>query len=101
MNESFEAVVKQAFHDANVNHDCKFRFELTHKTVAALTIAQCIVQYDSGNEYIRLDRLFEKLKAAGKIDLIEFRGRGAQDATQIVVDMTFDGQRHQVIYLLP
>ena len=101
MEESFEAAVKQAFHQANVNHDCEFDFKKKTTVVAALEIAQCIVSYKKGNEYIRLDTLLSSLEAYGAIELVELRGRGAKDQSQILIEMKCQGVAHQIIYLLP
>ena len=101
MEHSFEAAVKQAFYEANVNHDCVFDFKMDSHVCAAVTIAQCVVSYKSGNEYIRFDILLSRIKAYGDITFFEFRGRGANDANQICIAMKIQGIDHQIIYLLP
>jgi hypothetical protein len=101
MEDSFLAAVKQAFHTANVGDDCTFEFTLKTQVVAALSVAQCIVEYESGNEYIRIDKLTDAFRAFGDVNLVEYRGRGSSDAIQLLFEFKFDGQPHQVIYMLP
>ena len=101
MEDAFLAAVKQAFHAANVCHDCNFKYTLQTKVVAALSVAQCIVEYESGNEFIRLDKLIDSFRGFGDIKLIEYRGRGSSDAIQLLFEFKFEGQPHQVIYILP
>ena len=101
MEEAFLSFVKQAFHEANVCHDCEFRFETKSVVSAGLQGAQCIVTYESGNEYILLDKLIACLNKSGEIKLIEFRGRGRQEASQLLFEFKFENVPHQVIYLLP
>jgi hypothetical protein len=101
MEDSFIGSVKQAFHEANVCHDCEFVFLPSHITVAAITISQCIVAYKDGNEYLRLDILIAAIKHFADIGLIEFRGRGGDNANQLLIELKIDGVPHQIIYLLP
>lgn len=101
MEEAFLGFVQQAFHEANVCHDCVFRFETRSVVFAGLQGTQCIVTYESGNEYIRLDKLIACLNKSGEIKLIEFRGRGREEASHLLIEFKFENEPHQVIYLLP
>ena len=101
MQDAFAAAVRQAFHEANATHDCTLTYTTRITSYAALSIAQCIVSYESGNEFFRLDTLIESFRRFGEIARIEFRGRGGSDATQLLFEFIFDGKPHQVIYVLP
>ncbi len=101
MEEAFLAAVKQAFYEANVNHDCVFEYTPTTTAAAMFPVSQCIVRYESGNEYIRLDTLINSLGKFGTVSLIEYRGRGHNDDNQLVFEFKFYGVIHQVIYILP
>ena len=101
MEDAFLAAVKQAFHAANECHDCTFKYTLGTQVVAALSVAQCIVEYGSGNEFIRIDKLTDSFRSFGDISLIEYHGRGSSDAIKLLFEFNFDGQPHQVIYMLP
>lgn len=101
MEDAFLAAVKQAFHAANVCHDCIFKYTLQTKMAAVLPVSQCIVEYETGNEYIRLDTLIEAFHRFGDVKLIEYRGRGSTDAIQLLFEFKFEGQPHQVVYILP
>lgn len=101
MEEAFLAAVKQAFYAANVCRDCNFKITPQTKTVAAISVPQCIVEYESGNEFIRLDNLISSFSGFGAVKLIEYRGRGGTDANQLLFEFNFEGQPHQVVYILP
>jgi hypothetical protein len=101
MEDAFLAAVKQAFYAANLGHDCKLKYRLQNQVVAALSVAQCIVEYESGNEYIRLDKLIDSFRSFCDIKLIEYRGRGSSEDIQLLFEFNFQGKPHQVIYILP
>ena len=100
MEDAFLAGVKGAFRASNVNDDCVFSFTTKTTTVAGLSVAQCLVKYVSGNEYIRIDMLVDAFRGLGEITLIEYRGRGSTDAVQLLFEFKIKKLRHQVIYLL-
>jgi hypothetical protein len=101
MQSAFLGAVRQAFHDANVGADCNFSFNTKSTAFGVTPISQCIVEYQTGNEYIRLDKLIESFRRFGEITLIEYRGRGSNDSIQIGFEFKFEDELHQVIYLLP
>lgn len=73
-----------------------------HSAVAGISlIRQLHVTYRSGNEYLRLDTLLEGLAAVGTVQVFEFRGRGRNDAPQLMADIKVGSEVCQLIYLLP
>ncbi len=68
--------LRNAFTQAKVGSDSDLDYEETSAAVAAITIKQLHVTYKTGNEYLRLDRLYEALQKCGTVKVFEFRGQG-------------------------
>jgi hypothetical protein len=86
---------------ANVNGDADFAYSERTAAIAAVTVKQLHVEYKSGNEYLRLDRLIAALSECADLQLCEYRGRGGDDGQRrLVCDVTFDGDPYQLVYHL-
>ena len=93
--------LRGAIKAANVNGDADFAFSEQTAPIGAVTVKQLHVEYKSGNEYVRIDRLIAALSECGDFQLCEYRGRGGDDGKlRLVCDIKFDGDRYQLIYHL-
>lgn len=93
--------IRDAIITANVNGDANFAFSEKTVAIAAVTVKQLHVEYESGNEYLRIDKLITALSECGDFQLCEYRGRGDDDGKRLLVcDVEFDGDPYQVIYHL-
>jgi hypothetical protein len=90
--------IRQAVTDANINHDAEFAFDVVRGLNQQ---PRLIVRYIKGNEYLRLDRLMERLRQIGEVTIFEFRGRGRTERPSLIADMRIDGENIQLIYELP
>ena len=94
-------VLRDAIETSNVNGDAVFAFSEKPALSAAVTLKQSHVEYKSGNEYLRIDRLIAALNECGDFQLCEFRGRGGDDGKRrLVCDVKFDGEAYQLVYHL-
>lgn len=98
---SYDAL-RVAIEAANVNGDADFAYCEKPDAIGAVTVKQLHVEYKSGNEYLRLDKLIAALSECGDFQLCEYRGRGRDDdgKRRLVCDVTFDGDPYQLVYHL-
>jgi hypothetical protein len=94
-------VLRKAIESAMVGQDVDLQFNEHSVTIATLTVPQLRVSYQSGNEYMRLDRLLDYLRSVGTVEAFEFRGRGRSEVPTIVVDVRIDDNVVQLVYDLP
>ena len=93
--------LRDAIKAASVNGDANFAFSEQTASIATVTVKQLHVEYKSGNEYLRIDKLITALSKCGDFQLCEYRGRGGDDGKlRLVCDIKLDGDLYQLIYHL-
>jgi hypothetical protein len=98
MDQSFEGIVKQAFHEANQTNTNRLEFAAEEGAFAASVVAQCAVVNTADNEYLRLDLLIAALKQHAKISTIELFGPGTTTRFRLVITLEIDDRPHQILY---
>ena len=96
-------LLKQAFELATTGNGAEYDFRESSATVGGVAGELLLVEYRSGNEYIRLDILLDALRKLGKDADIEFRGRGEpqERSPKFVAGVRIEGEYYQLVYFLP
>ena len=91
------AKVSRAVNAANVYSGAEFDFTEKTVNIAGTPIDQLVVTYKSGNEFLNLKVLCDRL---GDVEVEEYRGRGHAGAIQLMFDVKYNGVRYQLIHII-